>query len=101
MTQIVTNPLTLIETEIPTGKNKLSVDKLFHERKVYASLVPDDLLAYTVDLRLQSNLYGKVDGNLNAILPNTKKLKLDVENQVIAFDFVKELYEDFKRLGHV
>tara|TARA_R110000824_G_scaffold54109_1_gene149450 strand:- start:1851 stop:3164 length:1314 start_codon:yes stop_codon:yes gene_type:complete len=97
MTQIVTNPLTLIETEIPTGKNKLSVDKLFHERKVYASLVPDDLLAYTVDLRLQSNLYGKVDGNLNAILPNTKKLKLDVENQVIAFDFVKELYEDFKR----
>ena len=85
-----------VKFEIPEANNQQSAKVNFHERKSLDELIHrEGLTDFTVDMRIQNSLYGRVDYDNNAIYPDGSKVEFEPNSEVFGFDFINEAIREF------
>mgnify|MGYP003149999379 FL=1 len=89
--------ITIEDVEVPEGKNSLSSLEMFEERQFYRNdIYPRPNQAPTpFDLWYNRPFFGKMDTDGDPIVA-TKDYMVQLSNNVWAFDFVVDAFNDFK-----
>ena len=83
-----------VEDTLPESSNSSNPITNYQDRKALDEFLSEED-SFTVDIRTQKFLYGRVDSDNNAIYPNTNAIKFDPVTKIFGFDFVTTLIRHF------